>query len=588
MDAAGRIEFMSPAVERVYGYKPEEMQGRLFSEFVHDEDLPGLQTNFGRTLSGNVAPYEFRVFDKSGNVRRLRSMSRVRQEHGQPVGVDGVVVDITELDKYRTHLEDLVSQRTAELRTARDSADEASKAKSRFLANMSHEIRTPMNAVLGFAQLLLRDSELTRDQRKHLETISRAGDHLMALIDGILQLAKVEAGHETLQESSFDLRALLDDVKRLFEPRALQKGLATLAVQISADVPRFIRADEGKLRQVLSNLIGNAVKFTTKGGVVVRVEARVEAQRLLRVEVEDTGAGISSDDVGRLFQKFEQTEAGRQSKQGTGLGLALCRELVRLMGGQIVVESQPGRGSVFRFEVPFVAVGSGQLQKVGPVRRSTRLVKEQGREYRVVVADDIDDNRTLLSSLLSIVGFEIKECSDGAQAVELFMRWPPQLLLIDRHMPQLDGLEAIRRIRGMPGGDRVKIVCISASVYSDDRQAAIEAGADAFLNKPIRDQLLLEQIGELLGVRYQDVDTVATPTLPNQDSATLTVEELMRLPADLRAELRQAALKASLVNLRASIQKVAEQDQQVAAALAVLVDQFAYGRILALLSGASK
>jgi PAS domain S-box-containing protein len=585
MDAVGRIEFMSPAVERIYGYKPEEMQGRLFSEFVLDEDLPGLQANFRHTLSGNVAPYEFRVFDKSGNVRRLRSMSRVRQEHGLPVGVDGVVVDITELDKYRTHLEDLVSQRTAELRAARDSADEASKAKSRFLANMSHEIRTPMNAVLGFAQLLLRDSELTRDQRKHLETISRAGDHLMALIDGILQLAKVEAGHETLHESAFDLRALLDDLRRLFEPRATQKGL-TIAVQPSPDVPRFVRADEGKLRQVLWNLIGNAVKFTAKGGVVVRVGAQmVQSPRRLRVEVEDTGAGISQGEIGRLFQKFEQTEAGRGSRQGTGLGLALCREFVHLMGGEISVESQSGRGSLFRFEIPFVLVASGQLPQLGPVSRSTRLVKEHGGDYRVLVADDVDDNRTLVTRLLEQVGFEVKECADGMQAVTLFETWQPPLVLLDRHMPVMDGLEAIRRIRRASGGDRVKIVCVSASVYSDDLQAALAAGADAFLNKPIRDGLLLEQIGQLLGVRYRDVEANAGQSMTPTQVAALSAADLARLPGELREELRHGALKASLVNLRACIQKIAAQDQQVADALTALVDQFAYGRILGLLSG---
>jgi signal transduction histidine kinase/DNA-binding response OmpR family regulator len=471
-----------------------------------------------------------------------------------------------------------------ELGAARDAAHEASQAKSRFLANMSHEIRTPMNAVLGFAQLLLRDSELTADQRKHLETISRAGDHLMALIDGILQLAKVEAGHESLHDSSFDLRGLLDDVKRLFESRALQKGL-TIAVQASADVPRFIRADEGKLRQVLSNLIGNAVKFTTKGGVIVRVGATMGDRQRLHFEVADTGPGISQSDIGRLFQKFEQTEAGRRSQQGTGLGLALCREFVRLMGGQIEVDSQYGRGSVFRFEIPFVLVASGQLPQVGLVRRSTRLVKESGRDYRVLVADDIDDNRTLVTNLLTLVGFDVKECADGTQAVALFETWPAPLLLIDRHMPQMDGLEAIRRIRRSPGGDRVKIVCISASVYGDDQQAALAAGADAFLNKPIRDGLLLEQIGQLLGVRYQDVEANAGPSVTAKDTAVLEASDLARLPSALREELRQAALRASLGNLRASIDKIAAQDEQLAVALSALVDQFAYARILGLLSG---
>ena len=477
---------------------------------------------------------------------------------------------VARLEEHRRSLEDLVEKRTEELRKARDAAEAANRAKSVFLANMSHEIRTPMNAVLGFAQLLLRDPSSNPGQRRHLATIVRAGDHLTSLIDGILQLAKVESGHDSLSIAAFDLWALADDIQALFQPRADDKQLQ-LAVERAAGVPRHIRGDQGKLRQVLSNLVGNALKFTARGGVTVRLRAH---QGRLHVQVEDTGPGIAPSELSRLFQKFEQTSAGRASKQGTGLGLAICRELVELMGGEISVESELGRGSVFRFTIPVTEVAaSAENAAVMPALR----LDMAEREYRVLVADDTEDNRVLLTALLSGVGFETRQCSTGAHAVQEFSRFRPDLILMDVRMPDLDGIEATRAIRRAPGGEHVRILCVSASAYDDDVQAALAAGADGFLRKPIRDAVLLEQVAGLLGLRYQSTGD-AHPAGRELTSAAVAV-----LPESTREALRRATRSADLDAMLAVIDGAAARDPAIAATLRKLAEQFAYERIAELL-----
>ncbi|OGQ12857.1 MAG: hypothetical protein A2138_07845 [Deltaproteobacteria bacterium RBG_16_71_12] len=338
-----------------------------------------------------------------------------------PDGVAILSVDITErklveleLQRINVELDERVRARTRALEDATEAAKQAAQAKGAFLANMSHEIRTPMNAVLGFAQLMLRDATTTSSQRAHLETIVRAGDHLLSLIDGILQVARIEAGRVAVDERTFDLRALFAEIEHLFRQRAGAKGLRLL-VELRDEVPHFVKADEGKLRQILSNLIGNALKFTDKGGVAVRVASRgAPERRRLAVEVEDSGCGIAPADLSRLFQIFEQTEAGRASHQGTGLGLAISRELVRLLGGDLGVHSRLGEGSVFRFEIPLQEGRADDVVRAPVARRVLSLAPGQP-VFRVLVVDDKEDNRTFACGLLGAVGFETA-CAEDDEA----------------------------------------------------------------------------------------------------------------------------------------------------------------------------
>ena len=399
-------------------------------------------------------------------------------------GVFAAARDVTERKRYEQSLQ------------------QANRAKSVFLANMSHEIRTPMNAILGFSQLMLRDQDLTPRQCQYLGTINRSGEHLLALINDILEMSKIEAGRTTLNPSTFDLPVLLKDLEMMFRVRTDEKKLS-FSVETIGDVPRYIVTDINKLRQVFINVLGNAVKFTEQGGIGVRVRADRDgaAGPRLRVEIEDTGPGISPDDQDKLFRHFEQTKTGQQAGTGTGLGLAISREFVRLMGGDITVSSQVGKGSVFVIHLP-LKEGEAQAVQAKDKPRHVLGLRPGQATCRVLIADDIEDNRQLLAQLLAPVGFEIRLATNGAEAVREFEQWRPHLILMDFRMPVMDGHEAIRRIRAMPGGKDPKIIAVTASAMDENRQELMEIGADDFIGKPFREAELFQKIHAHVGVEY--------------------------------------------------------------------------------------
>ncbi len=442
-----------------------------------------------------------------------------------------------------------------------------------------------MNAVLGFAQLLRRDPAVTPGQVEHVGAIMRSGEHLLTLIDEILEIAKIEAGTIPLRAGTFDLHALLHDIDALFQLRAGAKGLR-LRVEQGEGLPAVVVADEAKLRQVLTNLVGNAVKFTAQGGVVVRVKPVMSgADVRVLVEVEDTGVGIAAEEMPRLFRKFEQTESGRRSHEGTGLGLVISKEYVELMGGTLRVTSKPGEGSVFSFDLPLREGDPRDLGAPIPRRRVSALAPGQP-SYRVLVADDKDDNRRLLASLLGAVGFEVRLAADGEEAVAAFEAWRPHLVLMDMHMPGVDGADAIRRIRADPRGGAVKILCVSASAFDADRDCALEVGADAFLAKPFHEAVLFEKVRELLGVAYETTEIPAAAARAPGHEIPLTRAALRAFPADLQAELYQATLRADLDAVRELLLHADIHDADVARRLRELAQQYAYPRILDLLEGA--
>ncbi|MCA9606007.1 MAG: response regulator, partial [Myxococcales bacterium] len=448
--------------------------------------------------------------------------------------------------------------------------------KSEFLANMSHEIRTPMNAVIGFSQLLLRDPAITPSQRGNVLAITRAGDHLLSLIDDILQLAKIEAGRMTLSLATIDVRELLRDLSGSYAARASEKGLG-FAVEGTDAIPRYLETDETKLRQVLTNLLQNALKFTERGAITLRAASReTRAGPRLTLEVADTGSGVAEAEMERLFQKFEQTESGRRSGQGTGLGLAISREMARLMGGDITAESQLGRGSVFRVDLPAKeVVVKGPVSKKEP--GSVARVAPGQPTPRVLVADDQENNRRFLSGLLAKVGFEVRHAVNGEEAVTAVEEWQPHLVLMDMRMPRMDGIEATRQIRA--SGASTKVLIVSASAFEDDRQLARDAGADGFISKPFRDRELFAEIRQQLQLEYvYDAPEGGAVSLPPRTRRAGVV-----LPPDLRGQIRQAALSADIEVLLELLPDVEAHDRGLAKAIRGRCERYDYSEILSLI-----
>ena len=526
-----------------------------------------------------------------------------------------------QLEDYARTLEQKVKERTLELeretiraKQAEDAASAANQAKSTFLANMSHELRTPLNLILGFSQLMGRAPNLPLQQQEHLGTITRSGEHLLTLINQLLDLSKIEAGRATLNETAFDLYYLLDDLQNMFRLKADSKGLQLLFNR-TPDVPQYVRTDEVKLRQVLINLLSNAIKFTKAGKVSVRVSAVVGAgltrriveqqttslnpplqssvvkengQHVITFEIEDTGSGIAKEELDKLFQPFVQTKTGQQLQEGTGLGLTIARSFVELMGGEITVSSLVAKGSVFKFDIKLSVVGTADIKIQQPTRRVLALEPNQ-LSYRILIADDALENRQLLTKRLSPFGFELWEASNGIEAIEIWEKYSPHLIFMDMRMPIMDGYEATKQIRlrernrkdeqaKIQTGQATAIVVVTAHTLEKERTTAFRVGCDDFIHKPFREADIFDVLHKHIGVRFVYAESTAASTETKVE--IVTPEAIATLPPDLVANFRQAIYNLDVELIQSLIAQISELNQPLATVIASLAKDFKYRQLL--------
>ena len=556
-----------------------------FLETVHPEDRDKVAQAYNQAIvDKSLYQVEHRLLFPDGRVKYIHERGEpFFDDNGRPVRFIGTSLNITErklaeaeLLRYKEQLEQTVQQRTAELLLARDAAEAANKAKSVFLANMSHELRTPMNAILGFSYMLRRDPQLTESQRENLDIINRSGEHLLNLINDVLEVAKIEAGRLQLEIAPFDLGGLMRDVADMMQIRAREKGLRLLFDQAS-EFPRYIKGDEARIRQIVINLINNAVKFTDQGGVTVRMGVVNDGRQQLLIEVEDTGPGIAPEDQQRLFEPFVQLGED-DAQHGTGLGLTITRQFVMMMGGHVSVVSGLGKGAVFRVVLPFMPASAAEVlgtenRKPGEVAGVTPATPR----YRIMIVEDQRENQRLLGRLMTDLGFEVKVVENGRQCLELFSAWRPDLIWMDRRMPVMDGIEATKRLRQLPDGQAVKIVAVTASAFKEQQQEILDAGMDDFVRKPYRFDEIYDCLARQLQVEYRyDVDQ----STPIDAALAVDAATLSALPATLRQQLRDALLSLDCERIARAIERIGDVDPVSAQALAQCADTFDYSPIL--------
>jgi PAS domain S-box-containing protein len=548
--------YFSPRWKEMLGYADHELKSHL-SEWrnrIHPED-------FSRVIA-EVTAYLEKTFPIYQTIHRLQHhdghyvwiLTRgiaLWNEQGQPYRMVGTHTDLT-----------MQKQIEAELRQAKETAELANRAKSTFLANMSHELRTPLNGILGFAQILLRDRTLTTEQLEHIKVIHRSGEYLLTLINDILDLSKIEAGKIEVYPVVVNFEEFITGITDLFRMRAQQKGIQ-FHYEVLSPLPAGILADDKRLRQVLINLLGNAVKFTSQGSVTLKIGYHHDK---LRFQVEDTGVGIAPDDLATIFEPFHQVGNHQYKTEGTGLGLPITKKLVEKMGGELRVESVLGRGSIFWIllelpEAPVVQEKTSQLPVIIGYQRDEKL---SVGSVQLLVIDDKWENRAVLVNLLTPLGFQVVEASNGQEALTLLEAVRPDLIIVDLVMPVMNGLEFTQQVRSLPAFQNLPIIAASASVFETYQQDSLSAGCNAFLAKPIRLEVLLQLLGELLGLTWIYESAPSPSTLPSLPSPGLDSEKI-ELSSEQATTLFELAMIGDVMGLLEEANRLQQVNPQLLA-----------------------
>ena len=577
----GTIRSINRPAEALFGYDDAEVAGKPFASLLAVESQRAARDYLQGLSDNGVAS----VLNDGREVIGREAQGRfipLFMTIGRLPGGNGFCAVLRDITSWKRAEEELTKARTL--------AERSSSQKSEFLARVSHEIRTPLNAIIGFSQILERDSGLDPRQQEQIATVARSGQHLLGLINDILDLSKIEAGRLALNPGDFNLHLLLDDLAKMFGLRAEAKGLH-MHLERASDVPRHVRGDEGKLRQVLINLLGNAIKFTATGAVSLRAgctppdTASTDTGTVqVWFEVEDTGPGISEADQALLFRPFQQAEAGRKSGGGTGLGLSISQRLLRLMGGGISLRSTPGHGSCFRAHLPLaVAQETEPPHPREPGLHAVNVQLAKGSPaVRVLVVDDLPDNRRLLHDVLQPAGFTVLQAHNGAEALTLFEQHAPHAVLMDMRMPVMDGYEATRRIKASPNGAHTPVIAVTASALQDDRQAIMDCGVDAYLSKPIVPLHLFAKLQELLHLNYQAPaeEPAASHTVGDLSQARIRAH----VPPALRQSMCQALDQGDMAQLNVHMATLATQQPDLAQGLQRLATDFEYDTLQQLLA----
>jgi PAS domain S-box-containing protein len=550
--ANGEIEYVSPSSIKLLGYRPAEIIGHNIRSYIHPEDLRKVSLGSSQAIRSNkTRNIEHRLKHRDGTWHTFISTQNVvHNDEDNDTSLIIISHDITER-----------KQAEEQLVEAKENAEAANKAKSTFLANMSHELRTPLNAILGFSQILHRNRNIPVKERDYVQIMHKSGRHLLSMINDILDLSKVEAGRMELHPEVFEIKSFLGDLRNMFELKARDKGI-TLTMHLGDSIPTHIKLDPKKLRQILINLISNAIKFTDEGSVSLEVQALGgEESSQLEFKVIDTGRGISASEIEEIFKPFQQSKM--KFSQGTGLGLSISQHLAELMGGSLSATSKQGAGSTFTLKLPYEDVDEAdQISHFGEERKKVKSINSD-REWSILVVDDVDENRALVTAMLEEAGFHCVEAIDGHDAIKTYQAEEPDLIIMDIVMPRMDGREAFQRIRAL--NKSVPIVALTASGFANTRQELIDMGFDDYISKPFSEHELFSSIGEQLDLtfEYSDKPLDSEGSLNGQDEqykreqlkhiASLILE----LDETKRMELRRAieftdidSLKKLLPNIK--------------------------------------
>ena len=567
-DLTTDIVYYSPVWLEILGYCENDHLSFTLNTYldnIHVEDRLDTEKAINNHLSGNSEIYQHihRMQHREKYYLWIEAKGKcLLNQEKKPYRMVGTINNITD----KKHIEE-------ELQKAKETAEIANAAKSQFLAKMTHELRTPLTAIIGFGQLINRDKNLSDSTRQYIDIVNRSGEHLLSLINDVLSMSQIEAEKISIGLSSFDLYQLFDLVQSIFIPRTRSNGIE-LKLEVDSLVPQYIKTDQAKLRQILLNLIGNAVKFTSKGYVLVRV--KYKQQKFLEIEVIDTGTGIASGDLESVFQAFEQAEQGRSYNEGTGLGLAISRQFARLLGGDITLESTLGVGSTFCCTLEIMPAENIQLSQTA--QEVIGLAPNQIPSRILVVEDNLEISQLLLE-LIGAIGLQVKSAQNGIEALEIWKNWQPDLIWMDIQIPIMDGYETTGKIRNSPQGDKTKIIALSANAFIENQSFTLEAGFDDYVTKPFSKQIIFERMASHLDLEYTyESDKIHNPY--SNRTNKLEKEGLETLDKDLLRQIKEAAILLDEQQIQKLISLIPKENSKPTEILSKLLKNFQFEEIL--------